>query len=86
MLLTKLSAHPEHPGQEWLQMYPAALHNPRAQKQASTWAGLKQATVVLHGRKNSDFHRGIIVLSNNKQKGFCVLLPHIEVPSLDLPM
>lgn len=32
MLLTKLSAHPEHPGQGWLQMYPAALHNPRAQK------------------------------------------------------
>lgn len=59
MLLTKSSAHPERPGQGWLQTYPAALHNPRAQKQTSAWAGLKQATVVLHGRKKkSDFNRG----------------------------
>lgn len=30
-------------------------HNPRAQKQASTWAWPKQATVVLHGRKKMWF-------------------------------
>lgn len=41
--------------QGWLQMYPVALHNPRAQKQASSWAWLKQTTVVLHGRKKMWF-------------------------------
>lgn len=30
MLLTKLSAHPEHPGQGWLQMYPAQPQGPEA--------------------------------------------------------
>lgn len=43
MLLTRLSAHPEHPGLWQLQMDPAVLYNPRAQEQTLTWACFKKA-------------------------------------------
>lgn len=55
MLLTRLSAHLEHPGPGQLRTYPAVLHNPRAKEQASTWAWSKQAMIVLQGRKKVIF-------------------------------